>query len=221
MPSPFLGTVTAEPGMTAAVNDMGRPQSEESLRKHPRMTLQNRAKIFSPFAALRGYDEQLAEEKQRTERVTKRILTEEEMSDLSDKLMQVTKGMTITVRYFVEDTAHPEIPAVGNYVMPTAICMACGRQNSDKTISPLRADTRKARSGSARRGRFCYSRTSLVCSISTGHSASRPECCRYAFGSIRHAIPQPAESSRGTGISLPGIPFCLQKASSSMTAEVV
>lgn len=105
--------------------------------------------------------------------------------------------------------------------MPTAICMACGRQNSDKTISPLRADTRKARSGSARRGRFCYSRTSLVCSISTGHSASRPECCRYASGSIRHAIPQPAESSRGTGISLPGIPFCLQKASSSMTAEVV
>ncbi len=105
--------------------------------------------------------------------------------------------------------------------MPTAICMACGRQNSDKTISPLRADTREARSGSARRGRFCYSRTSLVCSISTGHSASRPECCRYASGSIRHAIPQPAESSRGTGISLPGIPFCLQKASSSMTAEVV
>lgn len=93
-----------------------RPQSEESLRKHPRMTLQNRAKIFSPFAALRGYDEQLAEEKRRTERVTKRILTEEEMSDLSDKLMQVTKGMTITMRYFVEDTVHPEIPAVGNYV---------------------------------------------------------------------------------------------------------
>ena len=64
--------------------EMERPQTEESLRKHPRMTLQNRAKIFSPFAALRGYDEQLAAEKQRTERVTKRILTEEEMSALSD-----------------------------------------------------------------------------------------------------------------------------------------
>ena len=47
--------------------EMERPQTEESLRKHPRMTLQNRAKIFSPFAALRGYDEQLAAEKQRTE----------------------------------------------------------------------------------------------------------------------------------------------------------
>ena len=34
--------------------EMERPQTEESLRKHPRMTLQNRAKIFSPFAALRG-----------------------------------------------------------------------------------------------------------------------------------------------------------------------
>ena len=77
--------------------EMERPQTEESLRKHPRMTLQNRAKIFSPFAALRGYDEQLAAEKQRTERVPKRILTEEEMSALSDRLMQVTKGMTITV----------------------------------------------------------------------------------------------------------------------------
>ena len=96
--------------------EMERPQTEESLRKHPRMTLKNRAKIFSPFSPLRGYDEQLAAEKQRTERVPKRILTEEEMSALSDKLMQVTKGMTITVRYFKEDTAHPEVPAVGSYI---------------------------------------------------------------------------------------------------------
>ena len=38
------------------------------------------------------------------------------MSALSDRLMQVTKGMTITVRYFKEDTAHPEVPAVGSYI---------------------------------------------------------------------------------------------------------
>ena len=31
--------------------EMERPQTEESLRKHPRMTLQNRAKIFSPRPA--------------------------------------------------------------------------------------------------------------------------------------------------------------------------
>ena len=99
--------------------EMERPQTEESLRKHPHMTLQNRAKIFSPFAALRGYDEQLAAEKQRTERVIKRILTEDEMSALSNRLMQVTQGMTITVRYFKEDTSYPEIPSVGNYITLT------------------------------------------------------------------------------------------------------
>ena len=46
----------------ADIIGMERPQTAESLRRHPRMTLQNRAKIFSPFAALRGYEEQLAEE---------------------------------------------------------------------------------------------------------------------------------------------------------------
>ena len=44
----------------ADILDKSRPDSEESCRRHPRMSLQNRAKIFSPFAALRGYDEQLA-----------------------------------------------------------------------------------------------------------------------------------------------------------------
>lgn len=45
----------------ADIIEMERPQTEESLRRHPRMTLQNRAKIFAPFAALRGYEEQLEE----------------------------------------------------------------------------------------------------------------------------------------------------------------
>ena len=35
--------------------EMERPQTEESLRKHPRMTLQNRAKIFSPFSTFPSF----------------------------------------------------------------------------------------------------------------------------------------------------------------------
>ena len=31
------------------------------LMKHPRMSIANRAKIFSPFAALRGHNEKIAE----------------------------------------------------------------------------------------------------------------------------------------------------------------
>ena len=48
----------------ADILDKQRPCSEESLRKHPRMSLQNRAKIFSPFAALRGYDDELEKVRQ-------------------------------------------------------------------------------------------------------------------------------------------------------------
>lgn len=61
----------------ADILEKSRPQSEMSLRKHPRMPLQNRAKIFSPFAALRGYEEQLDEEKQRVEAERNRILAEQ------------------------------------------------------------------------------------------------------------------------------------------------
>ena len=34
----------------------------EPSYRHPRMTLSNRAKIFSPFSALRGYEEEIAAE---------------------------------------------------------------------------------------------------------------------------------------------------------------
>ena len=36
-----------------------------------------------------------------------------------DRWTQIIDGMTITVRYFKEDTAHPEVPAVGNYLTLT------------------------------------------------------------------------------------------------------
>ena len=55
--------------------------------KHPRMSLSNRAKIFSPFAALRGYEEEIADEKWKQTRVTKKILSDEEAEELSDRLL--------------------------------------------------------------------------------------------------------------------------------------
>lgn len=53
------------------------PNSEESRRKHPRMSLQNRAKIFSPFAALRGYDEEIQSVCQRSQQEPQRTTEEE------------------------------------------------------------------------------------------------------------------------------------------------
>ncbi len=100
----------------ADIIDLQRPQSQASLVKHPRMTLQNRAKIFSPFAALRGYDDQLADEKQRSEHTVKKTLTEESAAVLSDTLLRIKKGSFVTVCYFEEDIAYPETQPVGNYI---------------------------------------------------------------------------------------------------------
>lgn len=89
-------------------------QPEPSFR-HPRMSVSNRAKIFSPFAALRGYEEEIAEEKWKQTRVTKKLLSEDEAAELSDRLIQVKKGMVVTIRYFKEDAEHPAIPPLGIY----------------------------------------------------------------------------------------------------------
>ena len=81
--------------------EMERPQTEESLRKHPRMTLQNRAKIFSPFAALRGYDEQLAAQQDRLDALTLKVSDMETLlEDISaaayDKAVEVVTDVVRT-----------------------------------------------------------------------------------------------------------------------------
>ena len=92
-----------------------RPASEESLCKHPRMPLENRAKIFSPFAALRGYEQKIAAEGVKMQRVEKQILSEEETEKLSNRLNQVVKGMYLTVNYFEGDSEEQESSSFGFY----------------------------------------------------------------------------------------------------------
>lgn len=75
------------------------------FRKHPRMSLQDRAKIFAPFAALRGHGDRLSQETGKLLKSKRIELSEEEAAVLSDKLLQITKGMEITVVYFEADSA--------------------------------------------------------------------------------------------------------------------
>lgn len=85
---------------------------EPSFR-HPRMPVASRAKIFSPFAALRGYEEEIAEEGRKRTLVPKRILSEEDIGTLSDLLLQVRKGMRVTIRYFREEDTDTRASAEG------------------------------------------------------------------------------------------------------------
>lgn len=90
----------------------GPPNNPDLYRKHPRMSLENSAKIFSPFAALRGHGDRILGENDNLLREVRHQLSEEDAEVLSDKLLQVQKGMEITVVYFVPDITDPDL---GNY----------------------------------------------------------------------------------------------------------
>ena len=77
--------------------DLPHPTSE----RHPRMPMANRAAMFSPFAALTGYDAAV----KGTARLTdaKVDLTEEEKSILDAKLQLLVPGESVAITYFQPD----------------------------------------------------------------------------------------------------------------------
>ncbi len=74
-------------------------------KKHPRMSASDRAAQFSPFAALKGYDEEIDE----TARFTREriILDEERKAEINEKLLRLKAGerehVRVRVTYFVPD----------------------------------------------------------------------------------------------------------------------
>lgn len=69
------------------------------------MTMENRAAQFAPFAALSGHDDAIAEASRLT--TPKRILSDDEMKELSDLLTNIINRIpeqdTYTFVYFVPD----------------------------------------------------------------------------------------------------------------------
>ena len=79
--------------------------------RHPHMSLQDRAAQFSPFAALSGYDEMIAEE---ARQVDNRIeLSEEEQDRLGRRLNRISEAIAagsrplLTVTWFIPDPLKP------------------------------------------------------------------------------------------------------------------
>lgn len=68
----------------------------------PRMAISNRAKIFSPFAALQGYEDEIASEGREHTKTQRIELSDEGKEQLGAKLMQLHKGSIVTVRYFTD-----------------------------------------------------------------------------------------------------------------------
>ncbi len=76
--------------------NLPRPES-----KHPHMSNADRAKIFSPFAALKGHTETIR--KKEILRVNKIDLSDEAAAALNEKLTLLEKGQMVTITYFFSD----------------------------------------------------------------------------------------------------------------------
>lgn len=75
----------------------------------PRMTIQNRAKIFSPFAALRGYEDEIASEGKDHLKGKRIELSEAQKELLGNKISQLQKGQAVKIKYFT-DGYYEELP---------------------------------------------------------------------------------------------------------------
>lgn len=75
----------------------------------PRMTAQNRAKIFSPFAALRGYEDEIASEGKDHLKGKRIELSEEQKEILGNKIGQLRKNQLVKIKYFT-DGYYEELP---------------------------------------------------------------------------------------------------------------
>ncbi len=92
------------------IKHLTRPQYDDL---HP-MSMHDRAAQFSPFAALVGYDDAVAETARLTD--SRAVLTEDEMSELNANLNRLLDSLNeqpkISVTYFVPD----EKKSGGKYV---------------------------------------------------------------------------------------------------------
>lgn len=74
----------------------------EPPHNYPRMPMSNRAKIFSPFAALRGYEDEIASEGRDHLKGNRIELSEEGKQALNQTISQLWKGQEITIKYFTD-----------------------------------------------------------------------------------------------------------------------
>ena len=66
------------------------------------MSISNRAKIFSPFAALRGYEDEIASEGKDHLKGKQIELSEEQKELLGNKIGQLRKNQLVKVKYFTD-----------------------------------------------------------------------------------------------------------------------
>ena len=118
------------------ISEKGKPQHtkfDDFYRKHPFMDVGKRAKIFAPFAALRGFDGCILDKEVQYQ---PKIILDEEVKDEIAQQLEVLHGLTInsriarnnhvvvSVTYFIpcSDKNHEAYGYYGQYVTVTGVC---------------------------------------------------------------------------------------------------
>ncbi len=109
-------------------------------KKHPQMSLHDRAAQFSPFAALTGHKAAINETARLTDE--KQILSEDVIAKLNEQLNLIKENINtnpiVTITYFVPD----DKKSGGAYISNTGIVKKIDEYNrtvimTDKTVIPI------------------------------------------------------------------------------------
>ena len=118
------------------ISEKGKPQHtkfDDFYRKHPFMDVGKRAKIFAPFAALRGFEGCILDKEVQYQ---PKIILDEEVKDEIAHQLEMLHGLTInsraarknhvvvSVTYFIpcSDKNHEAYGYYGQYVTITGVC---------------------------------------------------------------------------------------------------
>lgn len=102
----------------AAYKDMlslPRPPS-----KHPKMSVENRAKLFTPFSALRGFDIEILTQERDKLLVPRESLSDGQQESVWRTLNSLQRGDWVTLTYFVPGK-HIAGQLLGEYTMTSGV----------------------------------------------------------------------------------------------------
>ena len=86
------------------------------LSRHPKMSVENRAKLFTPFSALRGFDIEILTTEQDRLLVPQVTLASDQEEEIYRILNKLHQGDWVTVSYFVP-VKSVGCQAIGEYAM--------------------------------------------------------------------------------------------------------
>ena len=87
---------------------------------HPKMDLGNRAKLFSSFDALRGFDLALLTKQAERQLTVRRELLDDAQEELERKLHMLQAGMKVSITYFRMEKTIGDME-VGTYITETGL----------------------------------------------------------------------------------------------------